>query len=195
MTATVTQLDNVKKRTLNEIIDDYRKVLFEIDDADGELSEDLEKALDAVEAALAEKVDRCLWVMQEAKKNAELYKERAQALSDRAKRANACAERLEDYVHGAMLTAKVPSMDTQNFHVTVAKTNPSLGIQEGMDEELISKLTLNNIPDWEYELHCLTPFVRVKFELNKKGMLDALKAGEQIPFTWLIKDRTHLRVK
>jgi hypothetical protein len=195
MTAAINVSNDTKKRTLNEIIDDYRKVLFEIDGADGELSEDLETALNEVEAALAEKVERCLWVMQEAKKNAELYEERAQALSDRAKRANACAERLKSYVHGAMLSAKIPSMDTQNFHVAVAKTNPSLGIQEGMEEELLNKLTLSNIPDWEYELHCLTPFVRMKFELNKKSMLDAVKSGEKIPFTWLIKDRTHLRVK
>jgi hypothetical protein len=190
-----------KKATLSEIMDTYRKVLFEIDDAEGVLEDGLEEALTAAEGALVDKVDRVLWVAAEAAKNAELYKERAQALADRGKRLSKESERLKEYVHGTLLTLGVKRLETAHYVATVAESPPSLGVLEGKEEELLELLSAQEdcfeAPLWV--VYQRPPRgLRVKLELDKKALLEDLKKGECDEFKaylWIIKDRTNLRVR
>jgi hypothetical protein len=194
-------LDAPKKATLLEIMDNYRRILFEIDDAEGVLEDGLEEALTAAEGALTDKVDRVLWVAAEAAKNAELYKERAQALADRGKRLAKESERLKEYVHGTLLTLRVKRLETAHYVATVADSPPSLGVLEGKENKLLEELTDDKgcaRSLWEM---CQNPLrgVRVKLELDKKALLEDLKAGKGgvwwSNYLWIIKDRTNLRVR
>jgi hypothetical protein len=187
-----------KKRTLNEIVEDFRRVLHCIDDAEGELTPELEQSLTEAEGELSTKVDRCLWVAREAEAQAEVYAERAKALADRATVLKGQAKRLEKYVHGAMLTLGVKRVETPNFVATIAATQASVVVDE--EEKFIAYYVDEGSKqlDGSFELieaFKLPRFVRVKLEIDKIEVKTALKAGEQIKFARLITDNTHLRVK
>jgi hypothetical protein len=194
-------LNAPKKATLLEIMDNYRRILFEIDDAEGVLEDGLEEALTAAEGALTDKVDRVLWVAAEAAKNAELYKERAQALADRGKRLAKESERLKEYVHGTLLTLGVKRLETAHYVATVADSPPSLGVLEGKENKLLEELTDDKGCARSLWETCQNPprGVRVKLELDKKALLEDLKAGKGgvwwSNYLWIIKDRTNLRVR
>jgi hypothetical protein len=189
-----------KKRTLGEIIEDFRRVLHGIDEAEGEITPELEVELNQVEGDFASKVDRCLWVAKEAEAQAGVFAERAKTLADRARVLKAQGKRLEDYVHAAMLTLKVDKVHTPNFVARVQVSNPSLGVLPDKEEELLKTLA----DDFDTELwdtYTDPPRgLRVKLELDKKALLDDLKLGRGVgtewgEYVWLVQDKTHLRVK
>jgi uncharacterized Zn ribbon protein len=205
-----------KKRTLNEIVEDFRRVLHCIDDAEGELTPELEQSLTEAEGELSTKVDRCLWVAREAEAQAEVYAERAKALADRAAVLKGQAKRLEKYVHGAMLTLGVKRVETPNFVATIAETGGSVVVDN--EDSFIRNELVNSVITCNITKECFNsgykkdtesswvsvqmnpdqiafgPFVRIKYELNKQAISMVLKSGTEIKGARLVKG-TSLRVK
>jgi hypothetical protein len=193
-----------KKRTLSEIVEDFRRVLHGIDDLEGEVSPELEAQLNEVEATLTEKVDRCLWVAREAEAQAGVYTERAKALQDRARVLKRQSERLEDYVQWCLMTLNVPKLETPNFVVSIQNSPSSLGLIANSEEDLI-KILINDC-DKAHQPNPLSFWIydpptglRIKVELDKKAILAELKSGKIRPVfnnrAWIIDDKKHLRVK
>ena len=61
-----TPVESNKKASLMDIVARFREVLHAIDELDGEVTDALFGELQAVEGDLATKIDRCLWVGDEA---------------------------------------------------------------------------------------------------------------------------------
>jgi hypothetical protein len=194
-----------RKRTLSEIIEAFRRVLHSIDDLEGEVTPELEDELTACEEALIDKVDKCLWVAQEAEAQAGVYTERAKSLADRARVLKNQSKRLEDYVLWAMITANVSKLNTANFVAAINKNPASATVEneEKFIEHYIKEGSYIVVSAEELEkehalldLNNLPRFIRIDFSVNKKDLLAALKAGEpDIQFARLAEDRVHLKVK
>jgi hypothetical protein len=204
-----------KKRTLSEIVEDFRRVLHGIDDLEGEVSPELEAQLNEVEATLTEKVDRCLWVAREAEAQAGVYTERAKALQDRARVLKRQSERLEDYVQWCLMTLNVPRLETPNFVASLAKTPDAVKI-ENEDNFVVEYAKVDTVVRITEEMFDLTfskakgyaeivcnipysrltfhPFIRNKLEISKKVVAEFLKSSGEIEGAALVSSIT-LRVK
>lgn len=198
-----------KKRTLSEIVEEFRRVLHTLDDAEGEVLPELEDELRNCEDSLVDKVDRCLWVAKEAEAQARVWADRAKMFTERAKVLNSQADRLEDYVLWAMTTVHVDKLETQNFMVAVQKSPDSVVVDN--EEEFTKARILEGVELLWNGTHPFTfsllkkatlidlavppKFIRVKLEVDKRALLAALKAGETIEFTRLVTDKVHLRIK
>ena len=171
------------RMSLTEIVAAFRDLLLIVDEADGEVTDELFAALAAVEGDLTKKVDGCLWVAVEAEGRADVLAARAKALGERAKALANTGARLRTYVHESLKAAGVPKLETANFVATVAKNPASVEIEDEAafieahrhDVDLVATKTLCSV--------------------IKKGVADRLKAGETIAGARLITDRTNLKVK
>jgi hypothetical protein len=171
-----------KKSSLMEIVARFREVLFAIDELDGEVTDALFVELQAAEGDLATKIDRCLWVGDEAGTRARMFRDRAKSLTEHARALEAQQDRLYDYVKAAMEIAKVQKLETENYASVLIKKNPaSVDIEE---PDVFAKLHKDDaeIVTWEPKL-------------NKKAIGDRLKAGKPVEGAKLITNKTCLQVK
>jgi hypothetical protein len=178
----VSEASNNKKATLLEIVARFREVLFAIDELDGEVTDALFAELQAAEGDLTLKIDRCLWVGDEAGTRARMFRDRAKALTEHARILEAQQDRLYEYVKTAMELAQVKKLETQNYaSVLIKKNPPSVDIEEPAvfvqthkdDADLVT---------WEPKI-------------NKKAVGDRLKAGKDVAGATLITNKTCLQVK
>lgn len=171
------------RMSLTEIVAAFRDLLLVVDEQDGEVTDELFAALEAVEADLAKKVDGCLWVAVEAEGRADVLAARAKALGERASVLANTGKRLRAYVHESLKAAGVPKLETPNFVASVNKNPASVEIE---DEAAF------------IEAHRAEPELvatKTTYSVIKKAVGDRLKAGEAILGARLITDRTNLKVK
>lgn len=168
-----------QKKTLQEIVNNYRMLLHNIDDLDGEVLPELEQELSQVEEAFDQKVDRCLWVAKEAAAQAEVYKERAKMLEDRVRVLGAQEQRLKDYVLANMLALGIDKVDTAHFVARVAETPFSVEVED--PGSFINKYM---------ETRC----VRTKYELDKVVIKEVILGGRHLEGA-ILQKRYTLRVK
>lgn len=169
----------VPKRTLGDIVAEMRRILHEVDEAGGELSGTLEAELTACDADLTQKVDRCLWVADEAYATADVFQRRADDLAQRAKSAKAKGDRLKAYVAAALLDARIDKLPTPNYPgVRLQKNNPSVEIEN---------------EDAFVAAHQKDGLVKFEPKIDRKATLDLLKAGQAVVGAKIAPERKHLR--
>jgi len=171
------------RMSLTEIVAAFRDLLLIVDEADGEVTDELFAALAAVEGDLTKKVDGCLWVAVEAEGRADVLAARAKALGERAKALANTGARLRTYVHESLKAAGVPKLETANFVATVAKNPASVDIEE-VDAFVAAHKADAEIVE-----------TRTTYTPIKKAIGDRLKAGIAVAGARLITDRTNLKVK
>jgi hypothetical protein len=104
---------------LYKISDDFRSLLARIDDEGGVLDESLEADLDAIGAALTDKVDACAVIMSEMDADdAALAREIARLQARRAAGAKV-RERLSDYVARCLTVAGQRKVQGTRFTVSL----------------------------------------------------------------------------
>jgi hypothetical protein len=180
--STATPVVPAKKASLMDIVARFREVLFAIDELDGEVTDALFDELQAAEGDLTQKIDRCLWVGDEAGTRARMFRDRAKALTEHARVLEAQEDRLKAYVKTAMELAKVQRLETENYASVLIKKNPaSVDIEE---------------PDVFAQTHKDdAALVTWEPKINKKAVGDRLKAGQAVAGAKLITDKTCLQVK
>lgn len=175
-----------KKRSLHDLVEEYREFLWHIEDNDGVIEEAWFKQLDQLDVAFTEKVDRCLWVAEEFEAQAEQYKRRADALAQHAKALKARGKRLKDNVKLSMDKLGLKKLSTETYPaVRIQKSNPTLFV---LDERSFVRDYVG------------TDLVRTEHKIEKRETLallkEQIKDGEQrLKHVELIDDRTHLRYK
>jgi hypothetical protein len=169
------------KRTLNEIVEAYRAVIWAIDDAEGEVTDDIAVELDACEAELTAKVDACLWIATQAEAQAAALKERADAIAAQAKAVAERGTRIVAYVQGAMTAAGLDKLATRNFpSVRIQKNNPAVDIAD--EAAFIAA-------------HEKDGLVKYEPKIDRKAALDLLKAGTAVVGASIKGATYHLRFK
>ena len=171
--------------TLIELVHELREVLAEVDDADGELSDDLEQRLDAAEAALSCKAEACLRYAADLDALAAARKARAEALRERADSAAAKAKRLREWVRGAAIRAGLKHLEAGDFAVTIAKPSKSVAIE---DVAAFVSWAIANRPD-------LVKEVPAEWRPMKVEIKAAIKAGDELPGCALVDGEPGLRVR
>jgi hypothetical protein len=171
------------RMSLTEIVAAFRDLLLVVDEQDGEVTDELFAALEAVEADLAKKVDGCLWVAVEAEGRADVLAARAKALGERAGVLANTGKRLRAYVHESLKAAGVPKLETPNFVASVNKNPASVDI-----EEVDAFIT-------EHKADAEIVETKTTYTPIKKAIAERLKAGVAVKGAKLITDRTNLKVK
>jgi hypothetical protein len=176
-------MEPARKRSLQDIVTELLESIWQIDDAEGELSPELEADLDSLEEAFSDKVDKCLLVRQDMMAKADALKARSRVLSTHAKRLSKNADWLKDYIHSNMLRLKLKKISTENFPlVSVARTQTAVVI---FDEDAFIKAYGDD-----------PALVKTKIEKKpiKATIKDKLESGASLEGATLDTDRTHLRV-
>ncbi len=145
--------------------------------ADGEIAPDLEARLDSVSLDFRSKSQNIAkWTLDLAGVEATIDTELSR-LQRKKQVAENLRKRLLGYVKQCMEVADVQKIESPTLTIRIQKNPPST--------EIVAE---DQIP---------ARFVRIKqvTEIDKPGILSALKAGEDVPGARLISDRTHLRIR
>ena len=159
---------------LYEIAGELETINRELDESGGELTPFLEQKIDSLQLALQVKGENIgKWV-----KNIDTWEDGIDAEIEklRAKKRSAgnLKERLKSYLKVCMETAGVQKVESPAATARIQKNPPSLDITDQ-----------DKIP---------AKFLIVKYDIDKKALLDALKNGEIIAGAEIVTDRTHLRI-
>jgi len=161
---------------LYEIPSELRVIEAQIADADGELTPELEAALDALKTEFDQKAEYLALLIREAQVEAEAYKAEETRLRDRRRAAENRADRLKRYVHEQMQRISKDKVRGQLASLSVvANSRPSVIWDEGTE-----------IPD---------EFARVKRELDANAVLVHVGIHGQPPKGATLVQGTHLRVR
>ena len=162
---------------LYELSKELAAINDEIISADGELSTDLEAHLDSVSLDFRAKSQNIAkWTLDIAGVETMIETEIAR-LQRKKKVAENLRTRLTAYIKGCMEQADVQKIESPTITLRIQKNPPSVEILA--EDQLPAK------------------FIRIKqiTELDKIGMLTALKNNEDVPGARLITERTHLRIR
>lgn len=159
---------------LYEISAEMRAALAVLEEREGELDDELEARLDAVDLAMGEKVDACLCLEAEMRAEADAMAAEAKRLAERGKRRGAEADRLREYVARSVRDSGARKVVGARFTAWLQLSPPRLVLADDVPEE------------W-----CET---RVTVSPRKDDIKAALKAGTVLNFARMEQGET-LRVK
>ena len=166
-------------QTLYALADALRLIGDELESNGGELTPELEAALNATEGAFEAKVEACLCLAKEREIAALGAKAEAERLVDLALSRNNAADRLRLYVKDQMIAAGRPKIETSLFKVAVqSASRPSIR--------------------WTWDMEALPEaFVKVipaTSKLDSDAALKAYKEGH-LPEGFEVSTSTFLRVR
>jgi hypothetical protein len=162
---------------LYEMSTELATINNEIISADGELTPDLEARLDSVSLDFKAKSHGIAkWTLDIAGVESMIETEIAR-LQRKKRVAENLRTRLLAYIKDCMEQADVQKIESPTITLRIQKNPPSVEI-----------LAEDQIP---------AKFTRIKqiTEIDKTGMLAALKTGEEVPGARLVTEKTHLRIK
>lgn len=147
----------------------------EIIDAEGEISTELEKRLDASTLAIRDKIHSIgKWTLNLDGKTEAIDKE-INRLQHKKKMTENLNNRLQNYIRQAMERADIHKIEYPTFTVAVQKNPPSVEIQ---NDEVVPNA---------YKT------IKQTISVDKRRILEDLKAGQKIEGCNLITGKTHLR--
>lgn len=169
--------------TLLEIEDDVKALDALLNDCQGDVSDPkVQAAVDQWfaenEASLQAKVDGYAALIQEKKLLAEMRKQEAKRMADKANRDAAAAEFLAGRLKGVMERLGLSKIESKRFTVSVQGNGGKqpLDVHVGVDQ----------LPEWA---------VRTKIEPNNEAIRERLEAGETLEFANLQPRGTRLAIR
>ncbi len=162
---------------LYDLTSDLAIINNDIADAGGELTAELESLLDAAGLAVKDKIQSIgKWTLNLNSKVEAIDKE-IERLQHNKKMAENLNTRLKDYVKMCMTRAEIGKLEFTTFTVAIQKNPPSVEI---VNEEAVPNA---------YKT------IKQVVSVDKRGILDDLKAGKKIEGCNLISNKTHLKIK
>lgn len=163
---------------LYELSSELALIETELVDAGGELTDELEKRLDACSLGFNAKVENIAkWVLDLEGREEAVDRELAR-LTARKKAVQNLQRRLKEYTKTCMERVGKTRIEFGAMTVSVYRNPPSVEVR---DEKTVPARFITIIPE--------------QHVLDKKALLEALKAGEPVEGAALINDKTHLRVR
>lgn len=161
---------------LHEIPEAYRLVEARIEEAEGELSPELEQALDTIEGALEDKVDAIGVLATEAKGRAAFFAEEAKRLAERSRVESNRADNLREYLK---------------------KTLEAMGREKVQGKRFTVRIQRNGIPSITFDVpaeRLPEPFRILTYVPDRDAVKAAWKAGETLPDGVSVVLGRHLRI-
>jgi hypothetical protein len=125
---------------LYEIPNAYRSLMQQIEDADGELSPEVEQSLDGLQENLETKIDSMCCLVREAESEAESFDTEIKRLQAKKKAAENRAENLKLYMSKSLQAMDLTSIKTPKFSARIQQAGrPSIkwtGLADDIPERL-----------------------------------------------------------
>jgi predicted RecB family nuclease len=148
---------------LFEISATYRSILESFEDAEGpEQVDALTEELSAIEDALESKAEAMCQFIKTLEAEADAFKAEEERLRTRRQALENGAERIKRRLEETLMSLDISDLTAGTFKLKIQQNNPSVRVD---DEALI--------PSGYY--------IPVDPKLDKKGILEALKAGDEVP--------------
>jgi len=148
---------------LYDIQTKYQSILESFEDAEGpEQVDELTEELSAIEDALESKAEACCQFIKTLEAEAEAFKTEEDRLRQRRQALENGAERVKRMLESTLLALDIREVTAGTFKVKIQLNNPSVRVD---DEAQIPK----------------GYFIPVDPKLDRKSILEALKAGDEVP--------------
>ena len=162
---------------LYEISENYRAFMAAVDA--GEIPEDaVADTLDGIEGEFEAKADSIACLIKELRLEAKGIKEEADTLTERARRAQAKADRLQSYLLYHMQAMGKTKISTARNVLSLRKSPPVCKIE---DEALALS--------W-LEMHHMEDCIKREVSIRKRELMERLKDGEEVPGAQIVQDMT-----
>ena len=157
---------------LYELTENYLQLLEMAEDMDPELIRD---TLESIEESIAEKAENTAKLIKSLEADVKAIKEEEKRLADRRKALEKKIENIKDYLQEQLEIAGIDKVKRPTITVSIQNNPPSVRV---VNEELIPS-------------HFMIPQPP---KLDKKGILEKLKNGENVPGVELAQERS-LRIR
>lgn len=161
---------------LYELTEGYKSLWDLVDDSDSDLAM-IETALQTVEGAIEVKANNIIIFLKSLDADAKAIKEEEQRLSARRKAIENKHSSIKQYLQVQMELAGIEKLKTATHSIGLQNNPPALYVY---DQDILNGKYLTLVPE--------------HYEVNKKVLTDALKAGEQIKGAELTVGRS-LRIR
>lgn len=167
---------NTKPLRLYELAESLSWIDQQLEESDGELTPDIETALEALQGAFSAKVDAVCLLRQNAIAEADVCAQESLRLTKRAESSMRKANSLKQFLFGAFKRAGVTKLKTARWTVYIQASPPSIRWTRRIDELP---------PDYR----------RVKVEVNTERAHEVRRAGKQLPDGFVVEQSEHLRIR
>lgn len=152
------------EKTLAQLFNEANEISMEVIKLHGEITPEMEKAIDELQFETAEKVDNYDWQMDTLKHNAEIIKTRGNGLLKIGRTMENIIERIRDRMKFLMVEGQKPELYGNDcyFKLIVSVKKPTAKYDEAL------------IPAHFFDEQTV-------YVLNKDRLHDALAAGESVP--------------
>jgi gamma-glutamylcyclotransferase (GGCT)/AIG2-like uncharacterized protein YtfP len=163
---------------LYELADDYRALMAQIDEAEGELSEEQFALLADLGDAFDAKVENTAKMVREYEADADAAKAEAMRLTARAKAAQGRADWLKGYLQYALESSGQDKVKGKVFTVALQACPPSCDVQ---DVDAVPKEYAETVTE---------------IKVDRKAIIDHYKAtGETVPGCAIVANRRTVRIR
>lgn len=172
-----------RERPLRELVDEILAILSQIDEAEGEVTGGQDAALDALNLSIEQKVEAYAAAHQRLQAEAEALKDLATYYREKQRTVENNAEGLRARLHLEMQRLGRDKIKTPTASATIQQNPAKLQITAtGTDTEIIDAYKVSS------------DFVIIERKLDRKALLERLRAGEVLPFA-KIERGNHLRLR
>lgn len=161
--------------TLYHLPDAFKQLEHLIEQADGELTPELESTLDALQCTLQQKHDGICGLVRQFTADADAAKAESDRLAQLAQVRRNRADRLKRYLMETLQRLDMPGLETAHWKTQVAKSPLAVSFH-GDPGELPERLA------------------RVTIAPDCKAALEMHKSGELLPEGFSVKQSYHLRI-
>lgn len=170
-------MSTATEMALYEITSELQQVTEMLVESGGELTPEIEEALDALEGALEEKVERTVHVIRQLEGQAEAAKAEYRRLQDLYRSRRNAADRLKEYLHSQLRIASVQKIEADTCVVRRQKNGrPSIA--------------------WEGDPDALPEaFRRVDVRPDTQAAYEEWRTGGELPEGFRVERGEHLRIR
>ncbi len=162
------QAKEIRKRTLKQIAEDLLERLWQIDDADGEVSDELADELDGLDDEYRDKIDRVLTVVDNYRAKQDVLSSRGRALQNHAKRIKKEADWLERYALESMRATGIDKLECADHPAVSVRVNPPA-------VHIFDEVVLTGHDDGRFIVE------KLERRPDKTAIKKAIDAGEKVP--------------
>lgn len=190
----------VAEMALYEITSELSQVTDLLVESGGELTPEIEEALDALEGALEEKVERTVHVIRTLEGQAEAARVEADRLKDLQRTRSKAADRLKDYLQAQLRMANVKKIEADTCVVRRQRNGrPSISYVGKMEElpEAFRAVRIRGGKLAGLDPEELPPEVqeRASVEADTSAAYEEWKAGAELPEGFRVERGEHLRIQ
>lgn len=158
--------------TLRELTDDMLELMAELEENGGEFTPEIEERYAATKDKIGGKVDSYATIIAETKGEIDTLDTEIKRLQAKKKAKSNMIDRMK-----SNLLFNLQLLDMEEVKTDLYKASVKFSKSVGFNQEAVDEMVAADIAEFA-ESH---PYLRVKVEVDKTGIMNAHKAGEDVP--------------